>query len=324
MNSQLLKQIVNELAASQLHWLLWFSAKWTVLGALIGLITGIVFILLFKRFGWYQSGWRLAGWVRWPLWIFSVMLCALLAATAGLCKGLSQGAEQVLQKSQLATKVFPVVGGALADGLAGLQSYGALTNSASRTNIMAQVEAFRAGEWELNVPKLHQQLDELSADAVSNLAISIETNLVARSPQLQSGLPGALFHHALVFGRKFIVERKIHSEMKDRRIDAFYDRARNALLAAAKASGAPETLSRQELSDYAVQQVVVPSVMWPLRIMLNEQKLIFVLLALLAAVVPGVAYRFTLGLIKAKPVEPPPDGGGGAGCAATSPSPSAA
>jgi hypothetical protein len=85
MNSQLLKQIVNELAASQLHWLLWFSAKWTVLGALIGLITGIVFILLFKRFGWYQSGWRLAGWVRWPLWIFSVMLCALLAATAGLC-----------------------------------------------------------------------------------------------------------------------------------------------------------------------------------------------------------------------------------------------
>lgn len=306
MNSQLLKQILNELAASQLHWLLWFSAKWTVLGALIGLITGVVAVLLFNRVGWYRSGWRFAGWIRWPLWIISIMLCALLAASAGFCKGLSQGAEQVLQKSQLATKVFPVVGNALADGLAGLQSYAALTNSAdaSRSNLMARVEAFRAGEWELNVPKLQQQLDELSASAVSNVVTSVETNLVARSPQLQDGLPGVLFHHALAFGRKFIVERKLHSEVKDRKLDAFYDRTRGALQTAAKAKGAPETVTRQELSDYAVQQVVVPSVMWPLRIMLNEQKMIFVLLTLFAAVLPGVAFRFTLGLIKAKPAPP--------------------
>lgn len=308
MNSQLLKQILNELAASQVHWLLWFSSKWAVVGALVGLMVGIVSILLFKRVGWYRSGWRFAGWVRWPLWIISVTLCTVLAAAAGLCKGFSQGAEQVLQKSQLATKVFPVVGDALADGLAGLQSYAALTNSmdAARTNLMARVEDFRAGEWELDVPRLQQQLDELSASAVSNVVTSIETNLVARSPQLQSGLPGALFHHALSFGRKFIVERKIRSEVKDRKLDAFYDRARNGLLAAAKASGAPETVSRRELSDFTVQQVVVPSVMWPVRIMLNEQKLIFVLLTVVAAVLPAVAFRFTLGLIKAKPLEPPP------------------
>jgi hypothetical protein len=307
MNSQLLKQILNELAASQVQWLLWFSAKWAVVGALLGLVAGILITLLFKRIGWYRSGWRFAGWVRWPLWIVSVTFCTVLAAGAGLCKGFSQGAEQVLQKSQLATKVFPVVGNALADGLAGLQSYAALTNSAeaSRTNLMARVDAFRAGEWELDVPKLHQQLDELSASAVSNVVTSIETNLVARSPQLQDGLPGALFHHALAFGRKFIVERKLHSEVKDRKLDAFYDKARNTLLAAAQTSGAPETVTRQELSDFAVQQAVVPSVMWPLRIMLNEQKLIFVLLSVLAAVLPAPAYRFTLGLIKPKPVEPP-------------------
>lgn len=303
MNSQLLKQILNELAASQLHWLLWFSAKWAVLGGLVGLMAGIVAILAFKRIGWYRSGWRFAGWIRWPVWIISVALCTVLAAAAGLCKGAALGAEQVLQKSQLATRVFPVVGNALADGLAGLQSYGVLTNSAdaARSNLLARVEAFRAGDWELDVPKLHLQLDELSIGAVSNIVISIETNLVARTPQLQNGLPGALFHHALSFGGKFIVERKIHSEMTDRKLDAFYDRARNTLLAAAKASGAPETVSRQELSNFTVQEVVVPSLLWPIRIMLNEQKLIFMLLTVLAAVLPGIAYRFTFGLIKPKP-----------------------
>ena len=81
--------------------------------------------------------------MRWPLWITSVAFCVVLAAGAGLCKGVAQGADEVLHKSQLATKVFPVVGNAIADGLAGLQTYAGQTNSTEtmRSNVVARIEA---------------------------------------------------------------------------------------------------------------------------------------------------------------------------------------
>ena len=306
MDSQLFKQILGEMAASQLHQLLWYSAKWAVLGGLLGLVVGIGLTLLFKRIGWYQSGWRFAGWIRWPLWIACVAFCVVLAAGAGLCKGVSQGADEVLHKSQLATKVFPVVGNAIADGLAGLQTYAGQTNSTetTRSNVVARIEAFRTGEWELDVPLLQRQLEELSASAVSNIVVKIETNLVARSPQLQSGLPGALFHHALQFGTTYLVERKVHSELKNRKLDTFFDKAKNTLLAVARSSGNPDTITYPELSEFAVQEVVAPSVMFPIRVALKQQAIAFLLCTVLAAILPALAFRFTLGLIKAKAAQP--------------------
>jgi hypothetical protein len=303
MNFPLLRQIFNELAASQMHWLLWHSMKWAVIGALLGLLGSLVIMQLFRRIGWYQSGWRRAGWIRWPLWVVSVTVCVLLAAAAGLCRGLARGTEHVLLNSQLATKVFPVVGDALADGLAGFQLYAASTNSgaATRTNVMAGVESFRSGGWELNVPLLQSRLDQMEAGAISNVVANLESNLVARTPQLQSGLPNVLLHQSLNFASKLIIERKIHSELKSRKLDQRYAALRAGLLSEAQKSGAPDTIARAELSAFTVRELVVPGLMVPIRMLLAEQAVLLLLLAALAALLPAPAFRFTLGRVKAKP-----------------------
>jgi hypothetical protein len=198
--------------------------------------------------------------------------------------------------------------------LAGLQTYVGQTDSTetTRSNVVARIEAFRTGEWELDVLLLQRQLEELSASAVSNIVTKLETNLVARSSQLQSGLPGVLFHHALEFGTRHLVERKLHSELKDRNLDMFFDQAQTKMLAVARSSGNPDTISYLELSEFAVQEVVAPSVMFPIRVALKQQAIILLLCTALAAILPTLVFRFTFGLIKPKlapavpPQKPPP------------------
>lgn len=298
--SQLARQIFDEIVATQAHQLVFISAKWTVLGGVLGLVAAILALVAFRKLGWYRSGWRFERWVRWPVWILSVISCVGLVATAGFLIGVIRGSEHVLLNSQLATKVFPLVSDALADGVAGVQVYLSNTNAAARTNmnITAQIETFRRGEWEVNVPELHRQLDQLQAGAVSNLVAEAETRLVASSPQLQSGLPNTVLHHSLRFIGTVLVQRKVNSELKRTKLDDFYHAVRDRLVSAARLQGNPDTMGRQELSTFLVKEVVVPSVMKPIRIFAGNQVKMFLFLAFLSLVIPATIFELTCGRVK--------------------------
>jgi len=306
-NGELVQQIITEVGASQAHWLIWLSVKWAVLGGMLGLVAAILGILLFRKVGWYRSGWRFEAWVRWPLWGGSVVCVTAFAGAAGFCKGLVQGSEQVLRHSQLATKVFPPVGDALADVVGGFQLYASVSNPPSVTdsNFMARVADFQAGGWEVNVPQLNRQLDELPAGVASNLVSKIESNIVARTPMLQSGLPNTLLHHVLGYGWKFAVARKVEGELRDHKLDTCYQTARARLLSAAQQAGDPATISRGELSAFLVQEAVVPSVMVPVRIFLIQNVALFGMLGGLSLVLPAVLFRLTCGWVRARPREVP-------------------
>jgi len=299
--SQLARQIFDEIVASQAHQLVFISAKWTVLGGVLGLVVAILAMIAFRKLGWYRSGWRFECWVRWTLWILSIASCAGLVATAGFFVGVIRGSEHVMLNSQLATKVFPLVSDALADGVAGVQVYLSDTNTAARsnTNIAARIESFRHGEWEVNVPELHGQLDQLGSGATSNLVAEVEVRLVASSPQLQSGLPNKLLHHSLRFIGTVLVQRKLNSELKRTHLDDFYHAVRDRLVSAARAQGGPDTIGRQELSTFLVKEVVVPSVMKPIRIFAGGQVKMFLFLAFLSLVIPVTLFELTCGRVKA-------------------------
>lgn len=298
--SQLARQIFDEIVASQAHQLVFISAKWTVLGGVLGLVAAILALVAFRKLGWYRSGWRFERWVRWLVWILSVISCVGLVATAGFFIGVIRGSEHVLLNSQLATKVFPLVSDALADGVAGVQVYLSNTNATARTDMdmTAQIETFRRGEWEVNVPELHRQLDQLQAGAVSNLVAEVETRLVASSPQLQNGLPNTLLHHSLRFIGTVLVQRKVNSELKRTKLDDFYHAVRDRLVSAARLQGNPDTMGRQELSTFLVKEVVVPSVMKPIRIFAGNQVKMFLFLAFLSLVIPATIFELTCGRVK--------------------------
>jgi hypothetical protein len=125
MNStaEMLKQILKEVADSQAHHFFLITIKWAVIGGLAGLLFGVLSLVLFRKCGWYRSAWRFERWVRWPLYGLVALGCAALLGSAGFFVGVIHGSEFVFKHSQLATKVFPEVGGAIADGVAIAQTW---------------------------------------------------------------------------------------------------------------------------------------------------------------------------------------------------------
>lgn len=299
-DGSLWRQVVSELGATQAHQFLFISIKWAVLGGLLGLLLAILAIIAFKKFGWYRSGWRFAGWIRWPLWILTVVACVGLVGSAGFFVGVIRGSEHVLLRSQLATKVFPEVGDALADGVAAAQLFLAETNAAARssTNLSARIEAFRSGAWEVNAPEFLRQLDALQSAAVTNIVSEIEQKIVSSSPQLQSGLPNKLVHHSLRLLGTMVVERKINSELHRAKLDDFYHAFRDRFVSEARKQGAPDTIGHRELSGFLVTEAVVPSVMKPIRIFAGGQAKFFLLCAAFGLVLPAGAFRITCGRVK--------------------------
>lgn len=300
-DSQLVRQILDEIAGSQAHQFFLIAIKWALLAALPGLFAGILAIVAFRKIGWYRSGWRFERWIRWPLWISSVVGCAGLLGTAGFFVGVIRGSEYVFQHSQLATKVFPEVGGALADGVAAAQFYLAGTNAAARsgTNLSARIAAFRDGIWEVNAPELLQQLDTLQSGAVSKLVHEVEQQIVTSSPRFQSGLPKKLLHHSLQIIGTVLVQRKINSEVKRSNLDDFYHALHDRLISEARRRGNPDTISHQEISTFLEKEVVVPSAMKPIRLFAGGQAKVFIFLAVLSLVVPAALFRITCGRVKA-------------------------
>ncbi len=309
-DTQLWRQIVNELGATQAHQFLLISVKWAVLGGFVGLLVGALAVIASQKLGWYRSGWRFAGWVRWPLWILTVITCAGLVGGAGFFVGVIRGSERVMLHSQLATKVFPEVGDALADGMAAVQIYLSETNTAARsgTNISLRLETFRSGAWEVNAPEFLRQLDNLQAGAVSNVVADIEQKITSNSPSLQSGLPNQLLHHSLRLFGTMVVERKINSQLHRAKLDDFYHAFGDRLVAEARKHGAPDTIGHRELSAFLVTEAVVPGVMKPIRMFAGNQAKMLLFLAALGAVLPAAVFRFTCGRVQPAPAPTQPAG----------------
>jgi hypothetical protein len=298
------RQIFDELVATQIHRLVWASAKWAILGGFVGLLVAVAMIIGARAAGWYRSGWKHAKWFRWSLWILTVPVCIALIGVAGFWKGVIQGSEQVLMESQLATKVFPRAGDAMADVAAFIQVYLSDTNDASRseTNLTAKIEAFRSGAWEVDAPAFLQQLERAHGDFITNAVVETEQDLIASVPYLQSGLANKVVHRCFDQFGAALVRMSLNSQAKRLGTDGYYQALGDRLVADARKQSPSETISRPELSAFFVREAMVPGIMKPIRILSGEQAKLFFWLGIIAGAVPAVFFRFTFGLIKAPAV----------------------
>lgn len=315
MNSTMamLKQVLHEVAASQAHHFFLITVKWAVIGGAAGLLLGVLSLVVFRKCGWYLSGWRFERWVRWPLYILVAVSCAGLLGSAGFFVGVIRGSEFVFKHSQLATKVFPEAGGALADGVAIAQKWLQSTNAENRsqTNLAAVVMAFHSGAIEVNAPLLLQQLENLQSGTASNIVLEIEREVVARRPEFKDGFPNWLLRQSLDLACRWMIERKLTSELKRVNLDEAYHAFRDRLVSTAKKSGNPDTISHAELSAMLVTEVVEPAAMKPIRVFAGGQARLFVFLTVLTAVIPAGLFKMTCGRVKpvaqkAGTIMPPP------------------
>lgn len=292
--------LLRELLSTQLHELAWAALRWTLLGLVIGGLGAVLAIWGFAKLGWWKSGWRFERWVRWMACLFMLGSGLFCGAAAGFWKGVGDGGEIVLRKSQLATEVFPLAAGALADGLASIQV--SLISSNLPTGVTLDREktlaAFRDGTWEFDAARFSEQLDQMRLGVVSNALVKIETEVVANMPMLGEGVNRALLQAALGYLGTALVEEKLGSELHRLGVARLHTAIRDRLPEVAALAGKAETIARADLAAFLVQEAVVPLLIVPLKSFVTANILLAIGLGLLALLLPPLFFRFTCGRVK--------------------------
>jgi hypothetical protein len=283
--------ILRELGRSQASGLIFDLVIWTLLGALLGVIISILACVLFSRIRWYDFQWRFARAVRWTVFVLTVVVTAALFSLVGFWSGAIQGSERVLSKSQLATDVFPKIADVVADVMAWVQVHATLPAEADGTNLSVKLDEFRAGKWELHAAQFLRQLDSLKEATITNAVAKLEQSALERTPQLKGGLSEKLLHQLLSGLGRLVVERKVANQLKSWGADRVYFAIREKLTTEAAKSGSRETIMRSEISQFLVQEGIVPGVMKPIRSTARMQQLPLVVIAGLVMVLPPLCIR---------------------------------
>ena len=283
--------VVRELGRSQTAGFLLDSVKWTLLGALCGVLFSVAACVVFSRMGWYDLRMRFARGLRWTVFTAIVLLSTVLFAMAGFWTGAMRGSERVLSKSQLSTEVFPKIADVIADGMAWIQVRATLPENAGTNEVSLRLEAFRAGEWEVHASQFRQQLDRFRNDTIEDALAKLEQTALERTPELKGGLSEELWHKFLHGLGRLVAEKKAASQLKSWGADRVYFAIREQLVAEAGRAGDPETISRGEISAFIVQAGIVPGIMKPIRTTARAQQLPLIGIALMVMVVPPVCVR---------------------------------
>jgi hypothetical protein len=300
--------MLRELGQSQATGFMVEIAKWSLLGAGLGIMVALGACFLFSRLGWYDLNWRFARGLRWLTFATTVMLLAGCGGVIGFWHGAIRGTEKVLTKSQLATEILPPLGDAIADGMAWVQIC-ATSDTTNNEEIAGKLNAFRAGKWELHATQLLDQLDALQAQAITNVLAKIEASALERAPQFKGGLGEKLLHALLQNLGGQLLEKKIEGSLKQYAGGRIYFTIREQLPRAAVQAGDPNTLARPEISTLIVHDGIVPGLIKPLRSLAHAQQILLAGSALFILIVPpfGVSLaRNRLGRSATSKVTPPP------------------
>lgn len=292
--------ILTELGRTQAAGFLLDVVKWTLLGALCGVLIAVCACALFSRLQWYDLRWRFGGAVRWTLFSATILISAVLFGLAGFWSGAISGSERVVTRSRLATDVFPAIADVLADGMAWVQLHasGQDTDDARRKQLL---EEFRAGKWELRAAQFIEQLETVTEEMVTNLVARLEQSALENTPGLKGTFGEKLLRQFVSgIGRSFIKDR-VSGEMKSFGADRVYAAIRDGLAKEASKAGDPQTISHREISTFLVRDGITPAILAPIRSTARSQQIPLVLIALVLIVAPPACIGFARGRFGRRP-----------------------
>lgn len=289
--SEWVARVVYEIGRSQIREVHFETVKGAVLGTLAGVALAILAFRLFRRLGWYDSSWRFARALRAGLLTVTMMLAGVFLGNAGFWNGHARAAQSLLAKSQLGVEVLPYIGDLTADALMWLQLRSPALVTMTRQQVSAQLQAFRAGERELDAAAFRGQLDRFEAEAVSEVFAELERYALDRAPEFSGGLAERLIRQILTSFGTALARNAAAPAPQQWGGDRLLTALRADLAAEAAMNGDPDTIRRSELSDLVVREGILPGVLTPIRAYARDQQAAFALLALAIVLIPPVTLR---------------------------------
>jgi hypothetical protein len=265
-----------------------------VIFAFLGLGLAIGGFFLIRRLGGYRWDWAAAKWFRLATLILMVLALPFLATVFGFYEGLYRGAERALTTGRISTEVYPKVGGAGAEIVAGVyliaRQHPNVDRPLSAIEIpMADIERFRSGSWELDVNDLEAQLGRLDAALLERMVAPLKAYAQEQYPSLRSGIGERFLDLAVDGVLRGSAQVAIRSKA---RLSGLRGPARGFLddmRRQAALSGARQTMTHAQLSSCVVEALLVRPLLHAARLLARAHQL---LVTLLAAVVMGMPVAF--------------------------------
>lgn len=287
-------RILQELAKSHGTQFLIETVKWTVLGALGGLLLAVVLFLVLRKLGAFRWEWRHAKWFRWLTLAWLLIATPFCTGTVGFFEGMWRGSRIVLHESHLGVDVFPKIGDAASLCLAYLHLLVPRLDSDANGRAgefpKTELEAFQAGAWELDVPEFQRRLDRITAETMAKATTKLKNAALEEYPSLRGGVGETVIN--------WFVDKLGGTLVKEgvEQVDRFGVQKRfaavlDALPAEAARAGAPSTIAHKELSAYLVKQALVPCIELPIRSVVRSQQSGAWLMLAVVVVIPILCFQ---------------------------------
>jgi hypothetical protein len=280
-------QLAWDLVFKLLPYIAGLVILWTIVGAVSGLVVGVVASALTAKMGGFAHDWKHAIWFRIVSVLFIVLGFGALGGLIGLWQGALSGLDEALREGPFQTEVLLRAGRAGASGLTRIDVF-LQEKAGGSAGAQAHWEAFQRGEREWNVVQLLARLDRAESQIVQEATKQAKTELRTRwdipeHPWVESILDVVLA--ALV---KKAVREKAGEALSDQGIDVAP--LFTGLPQLAQAQGDPETVTFDELSNHVVDGAVIPAIEGPSKAIVRSQQLMLALGFPIVGLIPVLGF----------------------------------
>lgn len=271
-------EIWDEIAKTQLLSVLGTVVLWAILGFLAALALVFLVFFSFRRLGWYALPGGGRRWVRVLIFIFMLLVLPILGGCVGVGEGVWRGAKHAAHESSLAKEWLPKGGGLCADSLAWVDE---LVCAQEKKKPAWQWAEFQEGKKGLPVQALILKLDDLKGEKAEQLGRDLRKKILENNPDWQGGKAEAMLDWILPQLTRALIERSVDKGIKKAGIQPFLKE-----LAAAAEQGDDGRMTRAELSLFFTDEVLRPSVLYPVRVAVRKYQTGFLLGMLTVILLP--------------------------------------
>lgn len=287
--------VVGDIVKAQGKALLLETTKWTVFGAVGGLVLAIAAFWVLRRIGAYHWKWKHAKWLRGLTLALTLVLCPVLLGTAGFFQGVVRSTDYLLHESQFAREVLPKLGESGADCIAyfhlRIPPVTPADSASSDESADKELEAFRAGNWELNAAEFLGRVNRVTDKAVNETVSKLKQSALERYPAWKEGMgEKALTWFLDTFGESFL-NKRVRQRMDRIGLEDRWRSLVDGLRPEAARAGDPNTISRKELSAYLVREGLIPVIEQPIRALARQQQAAMLILLCLVVIIPAGCFR---------------------------------
>ena len=300
MGSNVLECVLN-LMLAKAPGTLWTLFKWCSLGVLGGIIVAVIIFFLLKALGAFQWHKKFRKLMLAGVFLVYILALPVLGAFAGLFQGYYEGIYDLFRDSVYSQESLPELGEGGADLMAIM--YFAIPEVVEKQEkyeydkeIMDQrIEAYRKGEWNLNVKEFYAILDDAGGRITREGADRLVTEIQEYYPAFKEEPANTILKWMAKKLCERIVRKAVDGTLETLKIHDPVHAFLDGLEDLGEQQGEADDVTHKEMSIYLVQTTVTTCVLGPVKSIVRGMQIKLLIAAFMVIFLPVIVIHFCKG-----------------------------